>query len=318
MSDFRVWKLISLFCLFSLMLGCESKEERTQQTIKYTLQEASREINALGDALEKKQIRNAVLLSEYSRVLSQQNPQLSAIAQLIGQDASTQGPLYQNLLTRYSELKVPSANMSSDDIINQATLLKEAATRSLYSDALTDPINVLADMSNGTLSRVGAVSKAAEDAANNGQANVGNQLVGNANYGQWETNSSGTSFWMWYGMYRMLGDLVGDVEYGGWSKRRRYSYYNDYGRKRYTSYKKYQRQTAVEQRTRQSYKRQGKQFTSPYAKKKSGASGLSRSSHTPSSATRSSYSRNSSYAKSSAGSVRNSSSRTSRGVSRGK
>lgn len=318
MSDFRVWKLISLFCLFSLMLGCESKEERTQQTIKYTLQEASKEINALGDALEKKQIRNAVLLSEYSRVLSQQNPQLSAIAQLIGQDASTQGPLYQNLLTRYSELKAPAANMSSDDIINQATLLKEAATRSLYSDALTDPINVLADMSNGTLSRVGAVSKAAEDAANNGQANVGNQLVGNANYGQWETNSSGTSFWMWYGMYRMLGDLVGDVEYGGWSKRRRYSYYNDYGRKRYTSYKRYQRQTVVEQRTRQSYKSQGKQFTSPYAKKKSGASGLSRSSHTPSSATRSSYSRNSSYAKSSAGSVRNSSSRTSRGVSRGK
>ena len=318
MSDFRVWKLISLFCLFSLMLGCESKEERTQQTIKYTLQEASKEINALGDALEKKQIRNAVLLSEYSKILSQQNPQRSAIAQLIGQDASTQGPLYQNLLTRYSELKAPAANMNSDDIINQATLLKEAATRSLYSDALTDPINVLADMSNGTLSRVGAVSKAAEDAANNGQANVGNQLVGNANYGQWETNSSGTSFWMWYGMYRMLGDLVGDVEYGGWSKRRRYSYYNDYGRKRYTSYKRYQRQTVVEQRTRQSYKSQGKQFTSPYAKKKSGASGLSRSSHTPSSATRSSYSRNSSYAKSSAGSVRNSSSRTSRGVSRGK
>ncbi|KAF7774530.1 hypothetical protein PCIT_a0989 [Pseudoalteromonas citrea] len=318
MSDFRVWKLISLFCLFSLMLGCESKEERTQQTIKYTLQEASKEINALGDALEKKQIRNAVLLSEYSRVLSQQNPQLSAIAQLIGQDASTQGPLYKNLLTRYSELKTPAANMNSDDIITQATLLKEAATRSLYSDALTDPINVLADMSNGTLARVGAISKAAEDAANNGQANVGNQLVGNANYGQWETNSSGTSFWVWYGMYRMLGDLVGDVDYGGWSKRRRYSYYNDYGRKRYTSYKKYQRQTVVEQRTRQSYKSQGKQFTSPYAKKKSGASGLSRSSHTPSSATRSSYSRNSSYAKSSSGSVRNSSSRTSRGVSRGK
>ncbi|MBE0367011.1 CHAD domain-containing protein [Pseudoalteromonas sp. MMG013] len=317
MSDFKVWKLISLFCLFSLMLGCESKEERTQQTIKYTLQEASREINALGEALEKKQIRNAVLLSEYGNVLSQQNPQFSAIAELVAQDATTQGPLYQNLLTRYRQLKAPEPTMHSDDIITQAMLLKEAATRSLFADALTDPINVLADMSNGTLARVGAISKAAEDAAN-GQAGVGNQLVGNANYGQWETQSNGTNFWMWYGMYRMFGDLVGGVEYGRWSKHRKYSYYNDYGRKRYTSYSNYKRQTAVEQRTRQSYKSQGKQFTSPYAKTKAGASGLSRSSHTPSSATRSSYSRNSSYAKSNSGSVRNSSSRTSRGVSRGK
>lgn len=57
------------------------------------------------------------------------------------------------------------------------------------------------------------------------------------------------------------------------------------------------------------------EFTSPYAKKRSGASSLSRSSYTPVK-TRSSYSK-SSYSKSS-GSVRNSSSRTSRGVSRGK
>jgi hypothetical protein len=118
---------------------------------------------------------------------------------------------------------------------------------------------------------------------------------------------------MWYGMYRMLGDIVGDVEYGRWSKHRRYSYYSDYGRHRYTSYKGYKRQTELAKRTQQSYQRQGKQFTSPYAKKKSGASGLSRSSNTPSAVTRSSYSRTSSY-----GSVRNSSSRTSRGVSRGK
>lgn len=151
MSDFKVWKLISLLCVMCLMLGCESKEERTQQTITYTLQDASRAINTLGDALDKKQVRNANLLTEYGNVLSQQNPQLSNIAQLVAQDATSAGPLYQNLLTRYQALKSPQPGMSSDDIIEQAVLLKEAASVSLFNDALTDPINVLADMSNGTL-----------------------------------------------------------------------------------------------------------------------------------------------------------------------
>ncbi|ASD66236.1 hypothetical protein [Pseudoalteromonas piscicida] len=312
MSNFRIWKLVSLLCVLSLMLGCESKEERIQQTITHTLQEASTAINTLGTALDKKQVRNANLLTEYGKVLSQQKPQLSEIAQIISQDATSSGTLYQSLLTRYQSLKSPASSMNSDDIINQAVLLKEAASISLFNDALTDPINVLADMSDGKLARVGAISQQAEQTAN-GQTGVGNQLVGNANYGEWQTNSNGTSFWMWYGMYRMLGDIVGDVEYGRWSKHRKYSYYSDYGRHRYTSYKSYKRQTELAKRTQQSYQRQGKQFTSPYAKKKSGASGLSRSSNTPSAVTRSSYSRTSSY-----GSVRNSSSRTSRGVSRGK
>ncbi|PHI37186.1 hypothetical protein CBQ28_11015 [Pseudoalteromonas sp. GCY] len=312
MSNFRIWKLVSLLCVLSLMLGCESKEERIQQTITHTLQEASTAINTLGTALDKKQVRNANLLTEYGKVLSQQKPQLSEIAKIISQDATSSGTLYQSLLTRYQSLKSPAPSMNSDDIINQAVLLKEAASISLFNDALTDPINVLADMSDGKLARVGAISQQAEQTAN-GQTGVGNQLVGNANYGEWQTNSNGTSFWMWYGMYRMLGDIVGDVEYGRWSKHRKYSYYSDYGRHRYTSYKSYKRQTELAKRTQQSYQRQGKQFTSPYAKKKSGASGLSRSSNTPSAVTRSSYSRTSSY-----GSVRNSSSRTSRGVSRGK
>ena len=57
---------------------------------------------------------------------------------------------------------------------------------------------MLADMSNGSLARVGAISQKAEGEG------VGNQMVGNPNYGNWQTNSSGISFWQWYGMYRIL------------------------------------------------------------------------------------------------------------------
>ncbi|WP_199609271.1 CHAD domain-containing protein [Flocculibacter collagenilyticus] len=316
MSEIKTWKLISLFCLLSLLLGCDSKEERTQQTIKLLHEEATLEVNALGNALDKKQIHNAKLLTEYGKTLSQQNPQLSEIAKVITQDATKQGPLYQNLLSRLSDLKTPSPEMPSEEVIRQIELVKSAAKISVFADALTDPINVLADLSNGTLPRVGAISEAAETAANSA-TDIGNQLVGNPNYGEWQTSSSGISFWQWYAMYRIFDDIFDRIEYGRWSKRRKYSYYNDYGRSRYTSYKQYKHQNKIENRTRQSYKSQGKQFTSPYAKTKTGASGLSRSSHTPP-AVRSSYSKASNYSKSSSGSVRNSSSRTSRGISRGK
>ncbi|CAH9055318.1 hypothetical protein PSECIP111951_02779 [Pseudoalteromonas holothuriae] len=311
MSKIKAWELICLFSVFCFLSGCSSKEEQLQQSITQATQNAEQELNELKNALALGQIRNANLLKEYSRVLQSQRPDLAQISALIGQDATSKGPLFQGLAQRLEEIKSLPSTPPNVQTLQLLDVLRDAMKPSLFGDALTDPINMLADMSNGTLARVGAISKNAEGEGE------GNQLVGNPNYGQWQTNSSGISFWQWYGMYRILGDVFDAVEYGRWSKRRKYSYYNDYGRYRYSSPKQIKTQTALETRTRQSYQRQGKQFTSPYAKKRSGASGLSRSSYTPTS-TRSSYAKSSSYSKRSAGSVRNSSSRTSRGVSRGK
>ncbi|MBD1582398.1 CHAD domain-containing protein [Pseudoalteromonas sp. S16_S37] len=311
MSKIKTWELICLFCVVCFLNGCSSKEEQLQQSITQATQNAEQELQQLKNELEQGQIRNANLLKEYSKVLQKQRPELAQISEVIAQDATNNGPLFQGLAKRLEEIKSLPASAAGEQTLQRLEVLREAMKPSLFGDALTDPINMLADMSNGTLARVGAVSQSAEGPGE------GNQLVGNPNYGQWQTNSNGISFWQWYGMYRMLGDVIGAVEYGSWSKRRKYSYYNDYGRYRYSSPKQIKSQTTLETRTRQSYERQGKQFTSPYAKQRSGASGLSRSSYTPTSAP-SSYAKNSSYSKRSAGSVRNSSSRTSRGVSRGK
>lgn len=311
MSNIKAWKLLSLFCLFTALIGCQSKEEQLKQTIQESIKKADIELNQLGKALDNgASVRNAIILKEYGRILKQQQPELSKVVDIVSLDATRKGALYSGLTQRLDDIKGNYLIPPYEDTLYNIDLLREAAKPTLFSDALTDPINMLADMSNGTLARVGAISQQAE-----GQG-VGNQMVGNPNYGNWETNSSGTSFWQWYGMYRMLGDVVGRVDYGNWSRGRKYSYYNDYGRERYSSPKQIKAQSALESRTRQTYQRQGKQFTSPYASKKTGASGLSRSSYTPPK-TRSSYSRTSSYSNNS-GSIRNSSSRTSRGVSRGK
>ncbi|BBN83074.1 hypothetical protein PA25_30590 [Pseudoalteromonas sp. A25] len=311
MSKIKVWELICLFCIVCLVSGCSSKEEQLQQSIAQAIQNAEQELSQLERELSQGQIRNAYLLKEYSKVLKEQRPELAQISNVIAQDATTNGPLFQGLAKRLEEIKSLPTSPPDVQTLQRLEVLREAMKPSLFGDALTDPINMLADMSNGELARVGAISQAAQGAGE------GNQLVGNPNYGQWQTNNDGISFWQWYGMYRILGDVFDAVEYGRWSKRRKYSYYNDYGRYRYSSPKQIKAQTALETRTRQSYARQGKQFTSPYAKRRSGASGLSRSSYTPTS-TRSSYATSSSYSKRNAGTVRNSSSRTSRGVSRGK
>jgi hypothetical protein len=38
---------------------------------------------------------------------------------------------------------------------------------------------------------------------------AGLAFVGNPMYGRWQTDGGGTSFWAWYGAYRLFGDLLG-------------------------------------------------------------------------------------------------------------
>jgi len=320
----KPWKLISLLFILQLLAGCESKLEQTQTTINQQVASTGQSLDRLGSAIETGSVRNARLLSEYAQVLKQQKPELTRIANLIAEDATRQGPLYQNLAMRLNDVKAETVTLDNAGLLlDELTRIKEASKQSLFNDALTDPINVLADMSDGQLARVGAISQQAEQNGGGTDYGAGSQMVGNPNYGNWQSGSNGTSFWQWYGMYRMLGDLTGRVGYSGWSQNRRYSYYNDYGRSRYTSPKQSVKQAAVETKTRKSFQHKGQSFSSPYAKKRPGSAGLSRSSYTPTK-TVSSYSKpkksftSSNKATSNTGSFRNSGSRTSRGVSRGK
>jgi len=326
MSMIKPWKLISLLFILQLLAGCESKQEQTQTTIKQQVTSAESSLNRLGSSIETGAIRNARLLTMYAQVLTQQKPELTRIADLIAEDATRQGPLYQNLVMRLNDVKAKTVTLdNAGSLLDELSRIQDASKPSLFNDALTDPINVLADMSDGQLARVGAVSQRAEQSAGDGtDYGAGSQMVGNPNYGGWQTGSNGTSFWQWYGMYRMLGDLTGRVQYSNWSKNRRYSYYNDHGRSRYTSPKQGAQQAAVETKTRKSFQRKGQSFSSPYARTRSGSAGLSRSSYTPTktvssySKSKSSFTSRNKATRRSAGSFRNSGRRTSRGVRRGK
>ncbi len=319
--------LKSLILLLMLLLsacGDPIKEQVTQQ-IPLTEQR----IDLLAQALDSGQVRNANLIKQYAERLLRDKPSYKPLIDEFIKDTGTQGPMYLALVDRLNTVKnQPQMFKDSQAIYDELLNLYQAADPVLYSDALSDPLNVLADMSDGTLPRVNAMSKAQSLAANKAQDfGTGEQLIGNPAYGNWTTGSNGMSFWAWYGMYSMMGDLFGSrrTYYNDWGRSRNYSYYNDYGRKRYSSPDQLRKQTDLDTRTKKSFERRGQKYTSAYSKNRTGASSISsqsKSAQTSANRFANKTTNKSAYAKSSKSaknaSFRNSKSTTSRSFRRGK
>ncbi|MGI1986645.1 hypothetical protein [Shewanella glacialipiscicola] len=315
-----------LFIAVSLALtGCG--DDRPDKIAKYQ-QLAQQRLATLTTMIDDGQLRNANLLKQYTTLLKQQKPELAPLLDELAKDAGTQGPMYTSLKRRLEESKVASNFADLDQQLAEAENLYQAADPSLYNDMLSDPVNAVADMSDGKLARVNAISREAATLANGAENfGPGSQLVGNPAYGNWQTDSSGTSFWAWYGMYSMFTNIFNrPISYDRWSGNRGYSYYNDVGRYRYTSPKQADAQAKTFEQTKKRFDSQGKRFDSPYAKPRTGGTALSRESTSAPKANTTSASKSSAnnskskfrsnYAKDS--SFRNSSNRTTRSVRRGK
>jgi hypothetical protein len=270
-------KVLLVFVLSLLLIGCG--DDRPDRLAANT-QTANYLINNLGDNLDNKALRNATILSEYARLLSQEKPDLRPLLTELSRDATRNGPMYLGLQNRLKTLKQqPQVLGDIEAQLFESETLIAASDPALFNDALSDPINVIADMSDGRLARVNAISQQQSQQANNAENNgAGSQLIGNPGYGQWQEGSSGTSFWQWYGMYAMFSALSPNrVRYDSWSSRRDYSYYNDVGRNRYTSPQQTKTQNALATKTNKQFANKGG-FQSPYAKSKTGASRMSTSS----------------------------------------
>nr|WP_083494302.1 hypothetical protein [Colwellia sp. MT41] len=317
--------LLLLIIITSLSLfGCgDPVKAQIEQQLPITEQRVSQ----LGDALSNGHIRNANLINQYANKVMINKASLAPLINEFRKDASIDGPMYKALLDRVNTAKTqPQMFDSSQALYNELLNIYQAADPVLFSDALSDPLNVLADMSDGQLPRINSLSKAQSQRANNAQDfGTGEQLIGNPSYGNWQTGSNGMSFWAWYGMYSMVGNIFGGrTYYNDWGRNRNYSYYNDYGRTRYSSPGQLKKQTALDTRTKKSFSRRGQKFTSPYSKNRVGSSSLSSQSKTAQNSAnrfRTNAVKKSSYAsksKSKNSSFRNSRTNTSRGFRRGK
>ena len=318
----RVFALILAVFITLSLSGCG--DDRPEQIAKYQ-QLTQHRLDLLGSSLNDDLLRNGNLLKQYSAILAKQQPELAPLLSELAKDASSEGPMYQSLVRRHKDLANSANFIDLDQQLAEAQNVYQAAESSLFNDMLSDPVNVVADMSKGSLARVNSISREAAAMANNSEDfGAGSQLIGNPSYGNWQTNSSGMSVWEWYGMYAMLSNFSRPIQYDSWSNRRGYSYYNDVGRYRYTSPKQATAQAKTFEQTKKRFDSQGKRFDNPYAKARTGSTSLSRESTSAPKASsttlsntnaggskfRSNYSKDSSF--------RNSSSRTSRGVRRGK
>ncbi|MFC1603175.1 hypothetical protein ACFL3U_06380 [Pseudomonadota bacterium] len=328
-------RIILMMCILLLvqlgLSGCTSDEELWQKALATGSAEASVGLKQLNDQINSQSIRNTKLLSSYADVVRQQSPELREIVDTLATDATVNGPIVKGLKDRLDSANktLPEAVKGGEQAVvalqREFNAIQVAADPALFGMMLTDPINVLADMSNGKLARVEAMSKEATQQANRtGDYGPGSQLVGNPNYGGWKQDSQGRSFWEWYGMYSLFSNMFRPpIYYGGWAGNRGYSYYSDYGRNYYTSPSQRKGQQAQAAKTKQKFQKSGKSFKSPYAKTRAGASATAKRSSVKSAnkfsskSKRSSFKTPSKFARGSS-SARNSYSRTSRSFSGGK
>ena len=261
-----------------LLVGCDGGDALREQAQR-DFGRAEAAVTRLGEELDAQRLPNAALIAQYARELARAKPSLREITTLLGKEGTRDGTLYQGLQTRLTDARGQLPDLGNESRAHlqfqeELANLAAAASGGEFNRALTDPLNVLADLSDGALPRVGAISKAASQRANGAEdLGAGSQLVGNPSYGQWRTDSGGNSFWVWYGQYSLMRNLLGGgIGYGAWSRGRDYSYYHDYGRRNYTSPSARQRQAQVESTARRKFSSQGRTFNSPYARQRQGAS----------------------------------------------
>nr|VFK63892.1 MAG: hypothetical protein BECKUNK1418G_GA0071005_10399 [Candidatus Kentron sp. UNK]VFK70737.1 MAG: hypothetical protein BECKUNK1418H_GA0071006_10379 [Candidatus Kentron sp. UNK] len=234
-----------LFLLVLFLAGCSNQyaEEATKKAGA-----VEKQLTQLGKKIDSGSLVNARVIKTYADRLASKQPAFKDIATQLRLDATTRGPLYQGLRKRLARVnRSPGNKQEFANAYQELSALEAGSDPVVYNDALLDVVNTLADLSQGELPRINVPPGAQAAAVKGGQV-PGSYLVGNPEYGQWKTDSSGHSFWEWYGMYRMFTDVAGLLGggFGGgfhrgpvyqdaWYGRSRHSFYHDAGRSTYGS-----------------------------------------------------------------------------------
>ena len=265
--------------LVACLAGCSS-DGGIRARVDAALQRLDSAVAQLGEELDGNRLRNAQLIKQYAAKVATQKPDLRDLTRVLAQEATRDGTLYRGLESRLKEVRASVPPEGADQnaynaLADEINSLAAASAPDEFDRALSDPLNVLADLSDGQLPRVDSISAGASRSANSAaDFGPGSQLVGNPNYGQWQSRSDGTSFWVWYGQFALMRDLLGGprIGYGAWAGGRDYSYYHDYGRRNYTSPSARRQQTQVESTARRKFSSEGRTFRSPYSRQRQGAS----------------------------------------------
>ncbi len=233
------WVLIVLFLLLS---GCGNQYEK-QVGQEYLRVEKN--LQSLRKKLDNKQLSHIKIVEVYAKKLAQLKPDFKPVAEAMVIDASANGALFQGLEQRLKQVNREPENEQQFQTAMQSLISIDTGVNPLvFNEALIDLINTLAELSGGKLATM-SIPKQTQSSNVRAESVVpGSYLIGNPSYGEYRQNNNGQSFWHWYGQYSFFNNLVGGagyrrnpVSYSEWNERPRYSYYNDYGRDNYGSYR---------------------------------------------------------------------------------
>lgn len=274
--DTAKFVIILLISQGLFLAGCTSDQEKWTKQLQQQVMLAEKDVSRLKKHIDSNFIPNSGILREYSSYIQKNLPDAADLARTLSKDASSSGPIVMSLESRLADAQTDISVVSAmgekqvNNAYQEILAIQEAAKPDIYGMILSDPINVLADMSEGKLARVAAMSKEASSRINEADDfGPGSQLVGNPQYGNWRENNSGQSLWHWYGQYAFFSTMLSrPIMYNRWAGGRDYSYYHDYGRSAYTSPAQRRSQQTMERNTSNKFKRNGQTFKSPYAKTK--------------------------------------------------
>lgn len=185
-------------------------------------QEASDQLAQLTQSIQNHQLHYGAILQSYATLLALQKPEIRPLIQQLSMLLTPESPALLKLRQQLAEASTLYESGIQAEEIKAFTLLEEVRKQSqldYYDRTLIDVINVLADLSEGTLTRIQP-----QEAVISSQEFSAAQLVGNPLYGTWKEHN-GTSLWEWYATYAMLGSLLGtsSIEYKEWLQKRPWS-----------------------------------------------------------------------------------------------
>lgn len=206
------------------------------------LRQADAAIADLARTLDDGALPNQAVLKSYAEEIAREKPKFAELAAALAKEGSREGRLFMSLSERINAAQNnldeygSSSRDALDNVLLEAGNVRIAADSEVFGDALADPINVLADLSDGSLPRLifDGDPAGSTAAAQSDSSTPARHLVGNPAYGYWQ-GSGASSFWVWYGIYRMAGDLFGGPRQSwyGWYNNRGPSFYGDVGRHYY-------------------------------------------------------------------------------------
>lgn len=265
-----IWRIGIISFLLLMLTACapdfSEQIDIEKERVNHRLQELGRQLNT-------KALRYSVLVEQYAKVVAAEKPRLAPLAKLLAKEGNTTGRLYRSLQDRLHRIQSKTETRTQlDNSLNELDNIWEASAPKTFNNSLIDIVNTLADLSGGKLSRV-----LIPDQKQLPPNIAGSYLIGNPTYGHWATTPTGNSQWNWNNNYAGLFDVADDVldykyrkkykskkvGFNSWYEKQNYSYYNDYGRKKYAPKSDRQRFQKNYSRLKQRAQQKGKALPKP-------------------------------------------------------